>query len=189
MRVSRVKENIKARLLASLALFSTSLLAPHLVRRALPALRALRRGTKPTRTARKRRRGARSFPPDLLINPASRPSTPTPMASKHPSPSSRPVHHPHPPPDPSKRSVRSAPCPTRRASSRRPLRSTHPPRTTSQLPRMWVSNTSHRRASISTTPHFTRGIGHTKVGLCPICIEPRARGGEGRQLWLSTKFT
>ncbi|EIN04451.1 hypothetical protein PUNSTDRAFT_138494 [Punctularia strigosozonata HHB-11173 SS5] len=39
------------------------------------------------------------------------------------------------------------------------------------------------------TPRFVKGIGREKVGLCPICIESRRRGGEGRQDWLSMKFS
>ncbi|KAG6805567.1 hypothetical protein H0H92_014895, partial [Tricholoma furcatifolium] len=39
------------------------------------------------------------------------------------------------------------------------------------------------------TPRFVRGKGHAKQGLCPICVEPRARGGSSRRLWLSMKFS
>ncbi|KAJ8075813.1 hypothetical protein PM082_021445 [Marasmius tenuissimus] len=39
------------------------------------------------------------------------------------------------------------------------------------------------------TPRFVKGKGKDKVGLCPICIEPVERGGEGRQLWLAMKFS
>ncbi|KAG6860983.1 hypothetical protein C0995_005219 [Termitomyces sp. Mi166 len=39
------------------------------------------------------------------------------------------------------------------------------------------------------TPRFVRGKGATKHGLCPICIEPRARGGSSRRLWLAMKFS
>ena len=39
------------------------------------------------------------------------------------------------------------------------------------------------------TPRFVKGKGRDKVGLCPICIEPVERGGEGRQLWLAMKFS
>ncbi|KAK1230763.1 hypothetical protein PQX77_006140 [Marasmius sp. AFHP31] len=39
------------------------------------------------------------------------------------------------------------------------------------------------------TPRFVKGKGRDKVGLCPICIEPVGRGGEGRQLWLAMKFS
>ncbi|KAI0319470.1 hypothetical protein OF83DRAFT_782420 [Amylostereum chailletii] len=39
------------------------------------------------------------------------------------------------------------------------------------------------------TPRFTRGIGRTKVGACPICAEKLSRGGEGRFKWLSMKFS
>ncbi|KAL0948139.1 hypothetical protein HGRIS_010759 [Hohenbuehelia grisea] len=39
------------------------------------------------------------------------------------------------------------------------------------------------------TPRFVKGKGRDKVGLCPICIESVARGGEGKALWLSMKFS
>ena len=57
------------------------------------------------------------------------------------------------------------------------------------------------------TPRFVRGKGTTKVrrrystwhglslkgvvqvGLCPICHESQARGGEGKKVWLSMKFS
>ncbi|KAJ7579683.1 hypothetical protein C8J56DRAFT_796094 [Mycena floridula] len=37
------------------------------------------------------------------------------------------------------------------------------------------------------TPRFVQGSGPKKVGLCPICIEPRERGGEGKKVWLAMK--
>ncbi|KAH9840735.1 uncharacterized protein C8Q71DRAFT_740957 [Rhodofomes roseus] len=39
------------------------------------------------------------------------------------------------------------------------------------------------------TPRFVKGRGTTKVGLCPCCMESKSRGGEGKRLWLSTKFS
>jgi len=39
------------------------------------------------------------------------------------------------------------------------------------------------------TPRFVKGSGREKLGLCPICVEPRGRGGEGKKVWLSTKFS
>ncbi|EIW77829.1 hypothetical protein CONPUDRAFT_75615 [Coniophora puteana RWD-64-598 SS2] len=39
------------------------------------------------------------------------------------------------------------------------------------------------------TPRFVKGIGASKVGLCPICCEPHHRGGDGQDVWLSTKFS
>ncbi|KAA1471012.1 hypothetical protein DENSPDRAFT_892538 [Dentipellis sp. KUC8613] len=39
------------------------------------------------------------------------------------------------------------------------------------------------------TPRFVRGSGREKVGVCPICCESVARGGEGKVLWLSMKFS
>ncbi|KAL1943758.1 hypothetical protein VTO73DRAFT_4203 [Trametes versicolor] len=39
------------------------------------------------------------------------------------------------------------------------------------------------------TPRFVKGRGTTKVGLCPICHERVDRGGEGKKLWLSMKFS
>ncbi|KLO10389.1 hypothetical protein SCHPADRAFT_832599, partial [Schizopora paradoxa] len=39
------------------------------------------------------------------------------------------------------------------------------------------------------TPRFVKGIGREKCGLCPICYEPKERGGEGRSEWLSMKFS
>jgi len=39
------------------------------------------------------------------------------------------------------------------------------------------------------TPRFTKGVGRTKVGVCPICAEPKLRGGEGSVVWLSMKFS
>jgi len=37
------------------------------------------------------------------------------------------------------------------------------------------------------TPRFTKGIGHDKVGLCPICFESAERGGADRAEWLAMK--
>ncbi|PPQ90493.1 hypothetical protein CVT25_014776 [Psilocybe cyanescens] len=39
------------------------------------------------------------------------------------------------------------------------------------------------------TPRFVKGKGVEKVGLCPICIEPHARGGENKRMWFSMKFS
>ncbi|EKM51269.1 uncharacterized protein PHACADRAFT_151920 [Phanerochaete carnosa HHB-10118-sp] len=39
------------------------------------------------------------------------------------------------------------------------------------------------------TPRWVRGRGGTKVGLCPVCIEPPTRGGVGHKMWLSMKFS
>ncbi|KAJ8521587.1 hypothetical protein ONZ45_g1766 [Pleurotus djamor] len=39
------------------------------------------------------------------------------------------------------------------------------------------------------TPRYVKGKGREKVGLCPICVEPLSRGGEGKRLWLSMKFS
>ncbi|KAG9075279.1 hypothetical protein FRC06_010178 [Ceratobasidium sp. 370] len=39
------------------------------------------------------------------------------------------------------------------------------------------------------TPRFVRGVGTDKVGLCPICVEPVWRGGEGRAILLNTKIS
>jgi hypothetical protein len=39
------------------------------------------------------------------------------------------------------------------------------------------------------TPRFVRGRGSDKMGMCPICIERPERGGEGRKVWLSMKFS
>ncbi|KAI0084414.1 hypothetical protein BDY19DRAFT_898530, partial [Irpex rosettiformis] len=39
------------------------------------------------------------------------------------------------------------------------------------------------------TPRWVKGRGTTKVGLCPICAEAPSRGGEGKKLWLSMKFS
>jgi hypothetical protein len=39
------------------------------------------------------------------------------------------------------------------------------------------------------TPRFVRGRGAEKVGLCPICIEPPERGGEGKRVWFGTKVS
>lgn len=39
------------------------------------------------------------------------------------------------------------------------------------------------------TPRFVKGKGAEKVGLCPICVEPPVRGGEGKKLWLAMKFS
>ncbi|KAI0643214.1 hypothetical protein C8Q79DRAFT_977766 [Trametes meyenii] len=39
------------------------------------------------------------------------------------------------------------------------------------------------------TPRFVKGRGPSKVGLCPICHENVGRGGEGKKLWLSMKFS
>ncbi|KAJ7475231.1 hypothetical protein B0H11DRAFT_1866128 [Mycena galericulata] len=39
------------------------------------------------------------------------------------------------------------------------------------------------------TPRFVKGRGAEKVGLCPICIEAPERGGEGKKVWLSMKFS
>lgn len=39
------------------------------------------------------------------------------------------------------------------------------------------------------TPRLVQGRGASKLGLCPICVEPRARGGQGRKVWLAMKFS
>ncbi|KAJ7618366.1 hypothetical protein B0H17DRAFT_965170 [Mycena rosella] len=39
------------------------------------------------------------------------------------------------------------------------------------------------------TPRFVKGKGVDKMGLCPICIEPPERGGEGKKVWLAMKFS
>ncbi|THU98531.1 hypothetical protein K435DRAFT_660675 [Dendrothele bispora CBS 962.96] len=39
------------------------------------------------------------------------------------------------------------------------------------------------------TPRMVKGKGKDKVGLCPICIESVKRGGEGKKVWLSMKFS
>ena len=39
------------------------------------------------------------------------------------------------------------------------------------------------------TPRFVKGRGCDKVGLCPICVESVDRGGAGKKLWLSMKFS
>ncbi|KIM37444.1 hypothetical protein M413DRAFT_423271 [Hebeloma cylindrosporum] len=39
------------------------------------------------------------------------------------------------------------------------------------------------------TPRFGKGKGVDKVGLCPICVESHARGGEKKKLWLAMKFS
>ncbi|OBZ72981.1 Meiotic expression up-regulated protein 26 [Grifola frondosa] len=39
------------------------------------------------------------------------------------------------------------------------------------------------------TPRFVKGKGTSKVGLCPICYENVGRGGEGKKIWLSMKFS
>ncbi|KIP01999.1 hypothetical protein PHLGIDRAFT_122849 [Phlebiopsis gigantea 11061_1 CR5-6] len=39
------------------------------------------------------------------------------------------------------------------------------------------------------TPRWVKGRGPTKVGMCPVCAEPPARGGEGSRVWLSMKFS
>ncbi|KAF8170679.1 hypothetical protein K438DRAFT_1684352 [Mycena galopus ATCC 62051] len=36
---------------------------------------------------------------------------------------------------------------------------------------------------------FVKGKGANKMGLCPICVEPKHRGGEGKKVWLSMKFS
>ncbi|KZP10756.1 hypothetical protein FIBSPDRAFT_757683, partial [Athelia psychrophila] len=38
-------------------------------------------------------------------------------------------------------------------------------------------------------PPSTRGSGTTKAGLCPICLQGTGAGGEGKNLWLSMKFS
>lgn len=37
------------------------------------------------------------------------------------------------------------------------------------------------------TPRYTKGISKTKTGMCPVCAEPVARGGEGKKVWLAMK--
>lgn len=39
------------------------------------------------------------------------------------------------------------------------------------------------------TPRYVKGSGSDKVGLCPICIEPISRGGQGTKLFLKTKVS
>ncbi|KAJ7226249.1 hypothetical protein B0H12DRAFT_1030547 [Mycena haematopus] len=36
---------------------------------------------------------------------------------------------------------------------------------------------------------FVKGKGVDKMGLCSICVEPQHRGGEGKKVWLSMKFS
>ncbi|KAJ7186725.1 hypothetical protein C8R46DRAFT_1273573 [Mycena filopes] len=36
---------------------------------------------------------------------------------------------------------------------------------------------------------FVKGSAADKTGLCPICVEPVHRGGEGKKVWLGTKFS
>ncbi|GBE85748.1 Meiotic expression up-regulated protein [Sparassis crispa] len=38
-------------------------------------------------------------------------------------------------------------------------------------------------------PRFVKGKGRTKIGLCPCCYEDPVRGGEGKKVWLSLKFS
>lgn len=38
-------------------------------------------------------------------------------------------------------------------------------------------------------PRYVKGSGREKVGLCPICVEPPRRGGEGKKLLLKTKVS
>ncbi|KAJ3552724.1 hypothetical protein NM688_g4001 [Phlebia brevispora] len=51
-----------------------------------------------------------------------------------------------------------------------------------------ASYNAPRSQSDLYTPRFVKGRGASKVGLCPICVEPCTRGGEGKNLWLSMKF-
>jgi hypothetical protein len=37
------------------------------------------------------------------------------------------------------------------------------------------------------TPRFVKGVGATKQGVCPVCVEGTSRGGEGEKVWLSMK--
>lgn len=46
-----------------------------------------------------------------------------------------------------------------------------------------------RAADDFYSPRFVKGVGREKVGLCPICWEPRSRGGAGKAEWLSMKFS
>ncbi|KAF4583865.1 hypothetical protein EYR40_002360 [Pleurotus pulmonarius] len=39
------------------------------------------------------------------------------------------------------------------------------------------------------TPRFVKGKGREKVGMCPVCVEDPVRGGEGKRVWLSMKFS
>ncbi|CAK5263616.1 unnamed protein product, partial [Mycena citricolor] len=39
------------------------------------------------------------------------------------------------------------------------------------------------------SPRFVKGRGASKVGLCPICVERRERGGEGKKVWLPMKVS
>lgn len=39
------------------------------------------------------------------------------------------------------------------------------------------------------TPRYVRGTGGDKVGLCPICVEPIERGGEGTKMFAKTKVS
>ncbi|KAF8328834.1 uncharacterized protein EI90DRAFT_3290368 [Cantharellus anzutake] len=39
------------------------------------------------------------------------------------------------------------------------------------------------------TPRFVKGSGSEKVGLCPVCVEPVSRGGEGTKVILKTKVS
>lgn len=39
------------------------------------------------------------------------------------------------------------------------------------------------------TPRFVKGVGINKVGLCPLCFEPKYRGGNGTIEWLAMKVS
>ncbi|CCL98458.1 uncharacterized protein FIBRA_00456 [Fibroporia radiculosa] len=56
----------------------------------------------------------------------------------------------------------------------------------------WLSDATYnspRHELDLYTPRFVKGKGTTKVGLCPCCCESALRGGEGKKLWLSMKFS
>ncbi|KAM5530441.1 hypothetical protein V8D89_015881 [Ganoderma adspersum] len=52
-----------------------------------------------------------------------------------------------------------------------------------------ASSNQPRDAFDLYTPRFVKGKGTSKAGLCPICYEPATRGGEGKKVWLSMKFS
>ncbi|KAJ7227261.1 hypothetical protein GGX14DRAFT_629086 [Mycena pura] len=58
-----------------------------------------------------------------------------------------------------------------------------------QPPGVHVQYKAPRDAFDLYSPRFVKGKGADKVGLCPVCVESPHRGGEGKKVWLSLKFS
>lgn len=61
-------------------------------------------------------------------------------------------------------------------------------RTTKRPPSGFIVNEPRSPYDLYT-PRFTKGVGINKVGLCPLCFEPKCRGGNGSIEWFAMKVS